>query len=130
MQDLASHFSTLAGPQSRLSTSVFTFLMNKKSYEKLSAENKKVIDSLSGRNIAEWAGQNWIDIETPGKKVMESKSKNKFYVIPTAEVEKIRAAAKPAIAKWIEEMNDKGYKGQELYDDAVAMVDKYTKKMN
>jgi TRAP-type C4-dicarboxylate transport system substrate-binding protein len=72
-QDLVSNFSELAGPQPRLGTSVFSFLMNKDSYAKLPPDLKKVIDDNSGRNIAKWAGQNWIDIEVPGKKVIASK---------------------------------------------------------
>ena len=64
--DLVSHFSSLAGPQPRLGTNVFTFLMNKASYDKLPADLQKVIDDNSGRNIAKAAGQNWVDVETPG----------------------------------------------------------------
>ena len=79
--DLVSHFSRLAGSQPRLGTNVFTFLMNKNSYEKLSAANRKVIDDNSGRNIAEMAGHNWDAIEEPGLKVVKSRKKNKFYTI-------------------------------------------------
>src|SRR5215475_8819252 len=35
MQDLTDYFTTLAPPQPRLSTAIFTFLMNKKKYESL-----------------------------------------------------------------------------------------------
>ncbi len=130
LQELVTYFSIMEGEYPRFHTGVFSFLMNKKAYAGLSADLRKVIDDNSGANIADEAGKNWVAIETPGKKVMESKDKNKFYTIPAAEVEKIRAASNAAIEKWIEEMDEKGYDGQLLYDDAVAMVDKYTKKMN
>ena len=88
---------------------------------------KRVSDGRSGRNISEWASQNWADIEAPGRKVMASKSKNKFHVIPASEVAKMREAAKPAIAQWISAMKGRGINGQVLLDDARAMVAKYTK---
>jgi TRAP-type C4-dicarboxylate transport system substrate-binding protein len=127
MQDLVSHFSILEGKQPRLNTSVFSFLMNKDSYAKLPPDLKKVIDDHSGRNISPWASQLWADSENPGRKVMASKSKNKFHVIPASEVAKMREAAKPAIAQWISAMKGRGINGQVLLDDARAMVAKYTK---
>ncbi len=126
-QDLVSNFSTLAGPQPRLSTSVFAFLMNKKAYEKLPPDMKKVIDNNSGRNIAKWAGQNWIDIEKPGRKIVASKKKNKFHVIPVAEVDKMRKASKPVFDRWFKEMKGQGIDGPALLKDARAMIDKYSK---
>ena len=49
MQDLTDYFTTLAPPQPRLSTAIFTFLMNKQKYESLPPDLKKVIDDNSGR---------------------------------------------------------------------------------
>lgn len=127
MQELASNFIQLSGDQPRMNTSVFSFLMNKKSYAKLPADLKKVIDDNSGRNIARWAGQNWADIEIPARKVMASKKKNSFLTIPPAEVAKMKEAAKPAIARWIKQMKRKGVDGEALLADARAMIAKYTK---
>jgi TRAP-type C4-dicarboxylate transport system substrate-binding protein len=127
MQDLATYFIELAGKQPRMNTSVFSFLMNKKSYDGLSAAHKKVIDNLSGRNIAEWAGQNWADIEIPAKKVMQSVSKNKFLTIPEDQVELMKAAAGPAIQRWLDDMNKKGYNGAKLLSDARKLEAKYSK---
>ena len=78
MQDLANYFTTLAPPQPRLSTAIFTFLMNKKKYESLPPDLKKVIDDNSGRNLAPFAIKTWDQIELDGEKVMHSKTKNKF----------------------------------------------------
>lgn len=127
MQELVSHFSILAGKQPRLNTSVFSFLMHKGSYRKLSPDLKKVIDAHSGRNISGWASETWARIEKPGRKVMASKSKNKFHVIPESEVAKMRAAAKPAVQQWLKQMKSRGIDGKVLLDDARALVAKYTK---
>jgi TRAP-type transport system periplasmic protein len=125
--DLVSNFSELAGDRPRLGTNVFTFLMNKKAYGKLSRELKKVIDDNSGRNIAAWAGQNWRDIEAPGLAVIKSKKKNKFFTIPPAEVAKMKAAAKPVFTRWFAEMKKNGINGEALLADARRMIAKYAK---
>ncbi len=127
MQELANHFSTLAGKQTRMNTAVFSFLMNKASYAKLPADLKKVIDDHSGRNLAKMAGQNWMKIEEAGRKVMAGKKKNQFHVIPAAEVAKLKAAAKPVIARWLKEMKAKGLDGKAILADARAMIAKYSK---
>ncbi|MEK9831877.1 MAG: C4-dicarboxylate ABC transporter substrate-binding protein, partial [Rhodospirillaceae bacterium] len=124
--DLVSHFSSLAGSQPRLGTNVFTFLMNKASYDKLPADLKKVLDDNSGRAIAAAAGQNWRDIETPGRKVVESKSKNKFYVIPADEVEKMKAAAQPVFDRWYEEVGKRGLDGPTMVIDALDLIEKHS----
>ena len=125
--DLVSHFSRLAGSQPRLGTNVFTFLMNKNSYEKLSAANRKVIDDNSGRNIAEMAGHNWDAIEEPGLKVVKSRKKNKFYTISAEEVAKIKAAAAPVYDRWFAEMKKINVDGPALLADARALIEKYSK---
>jgi TRAP-type C4-dicarboxylate transport system substrate-binding protein len=127
MQDLVSHFSELAGPQPRLGTNVFAFLMNKASYDKLPPDLKKVIDDNAGRHIAKWAGENWAAIEIPGKEVMQSKPKNKFHTIPEPEVAKMRAAAKPVFDRWIEEVKKAGVDGDALLADARALIEKHAR---
>ena len=45
--------------------------------------------------------------------------------MPPAEVAKMKAAAKPAIDRWLNQMKKKGIDGQALLDDARAMIAKY-----
>ncbi len=127
MQQLVSNFSVLAGDQPRMNTSTFAFLMNKNSYAKLPADLKKVIDNNSGRALAPIAGKNWADIENPARGVMASKKKNKFHTIPAAEVAKFKAAAKPAIDRWVAQMKKRGIDGEALLKDARAMIAKHSK---
>ena len=101
--------------------------MNKAAYDKLPPDLKKVIDDNSGRNIAKWAGENWAAIEIPGKKVVESKPKNKFHTIPPAEVAKMKTAAKPVFDRWLEEMKKIGVDGEKLLADARALIEKFAR---
>jgi TRAP-type C4-dicarboxylate transport system substrate-binding protein len=126
VHELVKFHSELAGPQPRLGTSVFLFAMNKKKYESLPPDLKKVIDEHSGRHIAAWAGQNWDEIEKPGKAAAE-KAGNQFPVMPVAEVERVRAAVKPEIDKFLKELSGSGFDANAAYAEAQALVKKYTK---
>jgi TRAP-type C4-dicarboxylate transport system substrate-binding protein len=127
MHELVSHFTMLSGDAPRLSTAVFSFLMNKKSYAKLPADLKKVIDDNSGRNIARAAGENWRAIEKPAEKLMRSKSKNKFHVLSAEESAKIKSKAGGVIERWYKEIAKKGHDGPKLLQDAYDMIAKYEK---
>lgn len=126
--ELVDHFSTLAGSQPRLGTNVFTFLMNPNSYEKLPKDLQKVIDDHSGRNIAQWAGENWEQIEEPGLAVVKSKDKNQFHTIPADEVAKMKAAAQPVFERWFAEMKKIGVDGETLLSDARSLIEKHAEK--
>lgn len=124
--ELVSHFSTLSGPQSRLGTNVFTFLMNKDTYDALPPDLRKVIDDNSGSNIARAAGENWRKVEEPGRKAVEAQAKNKFHVVPEAEVAKMKAAAEPVFQRWYAEVKKSGIDGPALVSDARALIDKHS----
>ncbi|MGE3644600.1 MAG: TRAP transporter substrate-binding protein [Beijerinckiaceae bacterium] len=126
--ELVSYYTTAAGSQPRLGTNVFVMLMNKKKYESLPADLKKVIDDHSGRNIAQWAGQNWIDIEKPGQDAVAKLKKNKFVTLSEAETVKIKTAVKPVFDKWFAEMKNIGADGPAMLKDAEAMIAKHAKK--
>jgi len=127
LEELVDHFTEFEGPRPRLNGGVFAFLMNKSSYAKLPPELKRVIDANSGRNVARWAGENWVAIEGPAKKVMASKAKNQFHVIPLAEVQKMQEAVKPVYERWFDEMRKLGIDGPALLADARALIDKHSK---
>jgi TRAP-type C4-dicarboxylate transport system substrate-binding protein len=126
IHELVKNHVELSGPQPRIGTSVFAFLMNKKRYDSLSPELKKVIDANSRRNIAARAGQTWVDVEQPGIN-MSKAAGNAFMKIPDAEVARIRAAVKPEIDKFLAELSRPGFDAAKAYADAQQMVAKYTK---
>ncbi len=126
IQELVQNHITLAGPQPRIGTSVFAYLMNRKRYEALPADLKKVIDNNSRRNIAKWAGQTWIEVEKPGMDAAKARG-NKFVTIQDAEVAKIRAAVKPEIDKFLADLSRPGFDAKKAYEDAQQMVAKYSK---
>jgi TRAP-type C4-dicarboxylate transport system substrate-binding protein len=127
MQDLVDNFTTFAGDQPRMATTVFMFLMNKKKYESLPPDLKKVIDDNSGRKLAPFAIQVWDQIDQDGLKVMHSKPKNKFVTLSPEETEKYREAVQPVFARFKEDVDKHGSDGAKVIADAKALVAKYSK---
>ena len=110
----------------RIATCVFLFAMNYNTYECLPADLKKVIDANSGRRIAEMAGRNWDEIEKPGKDAAQ-KAGNTFPVMPVAEVDRVRAAVKPEIDRFLKELAAAGFDANALYAEVQALIKKYAK---
>jgi len=127
MQELADYFTTLAPPQPRLSTAIFTFLMNKKKYESLPADLKKVIDANSGRKLAPEAIAIWDRIEVDGEKVVRSKSKNKFVSLSAAETAKFKKKVQPVFDRFVKLLDDSGANGKQILAEVEALEAKYSK---
>lgn len=127
MQDLVDQFTTFAGAQPRMGTSVFMFLMNKQKYESLPVDLKKVIDNNAGRNLAPFAIEVWDMIDEDGLKVMRSKPKNKFVTLSDQETEKYKKLVQPVFARFKAEVDKSGSDGARLISDAQALVEKYSK---
>lgn len=125
MQDLVSYFTTLAPPQPRLSTAIFTFLMNKEKYQSLPPDLRKVIDDNSGRKLAPTAIEIWDRSEIEGEQVMRSKPKNKFVQLSAEETAKFKAKVQPVFDRFIKLIDETGTDGKKLLADVEALEAKY-----
>lgn len=127
MQDLTDYFTTLAPPQTRLSTAIFTFLMNKQKYESLPPDLKKVIDDNSGPNLVDHAIKTWDFVEEEGEKVMHTKTKNKFVQLSAAETARFKQKVQPVFDRFKKLLNDGGDDGTKLIAEVEALEAKYSK---
>jgi TRAP-type C4-dicarboxylate transport system substrate-binding protein len=127
MHELTNYFTTLGPPQPRLSTAIFTLLMNKKKYESLPADLKKVIDANSGRNLAPTAIEIWDRIELAGEKVMHSKSKNKFVSLSAVETAGFKKKVQPVFDRFKKLLDESGADGAKVIADAQSLIEKYSK---
>ncbi len=103
-------------------TSAFMFLMNKAKYESLSPELKKVIDNNSGQAFSGQIGKVFLASDAEGKKLTV---KNTTNVIPASELVAWKKAGQPLVDSWVAEMNAKGHNGQQLLDNARALIAKH-----
>jgi len=99
--------------------------MNKKFYNSLPRDLKKVIDRNSGMNTARWIGKVYDKVEAGGA-AKAKKRGNKFNVLPPGEVAKMRAAAERVQQAWVADVTKKGHDGKALLAEAKALIDKYT----
>jgi TRAP-type transport system periplasmic protein len=127
MQDLTNYFTTLAPPQPRLSTAIFTFLMNKQKYESLPPDLRKVIDDNSGRKLAPFAIEVWDRIELDGAQVMRSKPKNKFVQLSDEETAKFKKKVQPVFDRFKKLLDDGGDNGAKVLAEVEALEEKYSK---
>lgn len=105
-------------------TQFFIFSMNKKSYNKLPADLKKVIDDNSGIALAGHIGVLFEQSEREGYEASQ-KEKNSFYTLSADETAKWKAAMQPVTDKWIKKTDN----GQALYDKARALISKYDEQV-
>lgn len=108
-----------------LYTTAFIFAMNKEKYESLSDELKAAIDSQSGADFSALAGKTMQDSDAPARALAEEMGNNIIDLTP-GQVAEWKAAAANVEANWIAEMNDKGFDGQALVDQARALIARHS----
>ncbi|TVT51743.1 MAG: TRAP transporter substrate-binding protein [Sedimenticola thiotaurini] len=118
-------FHTEIGGDRGIYTAMFLFAMNKKKYESLPADLKKVIDDNSGLALAKQIGKVWDEADIPGREAAKKRG-NQFNTIEGAELERWKVATQPVVDEWIKTANDQGLNGQQMYDDARMLVEKYS----
>lgn len=102
------------------SATPFYSVMNKETYNSLSDSDKEVLNGLTGMKLAEKAGSVF---DADGVKGLEL-AKNGGAEIIEITGDKLTPwveALKPISQKWIDDMNAKGYPGQEIYDRAMQL---------
>jgi TRAP-type transport system periplasmic protein len=121
--ELAPNHTGFSGDKG-LYTATFLFAMNKDAYEALPDDLKAVIDKNSGMELAKKFGKAMDDGDIRGRKIAEEAG-NKIIILDEAETEKWKLLSEKVTTDWIEEMNGKGLDGTALFNDAVALIDKY-----
>jgi len=118
-------YHTEIGGDRGVYTAMFLFAMNKDKYESLPDDLKKVIDNNSGLALAKQIGKVWDEADKPGREAARKRG-NQFNTIEGAELEKWKAATQPVVDNWIKAMNEQGKDGQTMYEDAKALVARYS----
>jgi TRAP-type C4-dicarboxylate transport system substrate-binding protein len=90
----------------------FYVIMNKKSYNKLPADLKEILDELAGEYKERFALM-WNSIDFAGKDFAAEKGV-KFIELSDAQVEKWKAATAPVIDNYVKDMVSKGYSESEV----------------
>jgi len=121
LSELVDNHTEFTGDEA-LYVATMIFAMNKDVYENLPDDLKAVIDANSGLETSVWAGRVTDEGDVPGRQAAVDAGNN-IYVLDAEETERWRETAQPVYDRWIEMMNEDGYDGQAIVDEARALVE-------
>ena len=124
VNELAKHHTEFAPEAGALYTATFIMAMNKKKYDSLPADLKKVIDANSGIETSGWLGKVQQGNDEKGRKTVDAAS---ITTLSAAQTEPFKKASSKIDDAWVKEMTGKGFDGQKLLDSAKALIKKHTK---
>ena len=123
--EIVKNHTTFSGEQG-LFTQTFAMTMNRRSYEKLPADLKKVIDANSGVETAALFGRAMDEGDRIGL-ASAKKLGNKVVTLDATETARWKAAAAVVEADWIKEVQGKNIDGAKLVAEARALIAKHSK---
>lgn len=123
--ELTKFHASAAGDYA-MTTATMILVMNKKRYDSLPADLKKVIDNNSGRETSAWIASEFKKADAVGRKAAEARG-NVIYAISDDEIAKWKKATEPVAQDWIKQMTEQGLNGQALHDEAASLVKGYSK---
>jgi TRAP-type C4-dicarboxylate transport system substrate-binding protein len=96
-------------------TTAFATMMNKKKFESLPADVRKVLVETTSKESGYWkrVGESWDRAEVPGRKTITDR-KSEIYVLPKEDRKRWREAVRGLDDKWVAEAEKRGLAGKEL----------------
>jgi TRAP-type C4-dicarboxylate transport system substrate-binding protein len=125
LQELVKHHTEFPEAVGGFYTAAFVTAMNKKRYESLPPDLRKVIDANSGVTASGWLGKTQQGNDPLGRKAATDRG-NAIYTVPLADTQEFKRKAAVVEVEWIEEMNKRGFDGKLLRDSARKLIDKHT----
>ncbi len=126
LHEMVKYHTETPDSKPALYTALFIIAMNQAKYDSLPADLKAIIDKHSGAVLSAKAGAVWDQSKAVGRKPAVDRG-NVFYTLTDAETDKFIKASAPLYEQWVEDMNKRGLPGQQMLDDARALLAKYKK---
>lgn len=109
------------GAEADFYTMTMMVVMNKKKWDSLPDNIKKIIDDTTGMAMSKEAGRIYDVTNTPMKNLCLKKGMQAIQLVP-GEKEKIEALTIPLRKEWIQEMRAKGLPGKDVLDAALRYI--------
>ena len=126
VQELTRFHSEFATEAGALYTAAFVMTMNKKRYESLAPDLKKVIDNNSGLATSGWFGKTQQSNDPVGRKTATDRG-NAITTIAPTDAQEFKRKAAVVEAEWMVDMDKRGFDGRQLRDAARALIEKHGK---
>ena len=123
LHEIAKYHIDNAPGAPKMSNSIFVVAMNQAKYDSLPPDLKKVIDANSGIEVSKMIGQAFDATTEPARKLAREAG-GTLDTLSLAEYEKWQKATESVAKDWMQEAGAKGANGQQLLDDAKAMIKK------
>jgi TRAP-type C4-dicarboxylate transport system substrate-binding protein len=120
VEELAEYHTQIGGDRSLYNT-YFIWAMNPDTYESLPDDLKAVIDANSGIETSAWAGRAMDEGDDLAETAIRERG-NTIVTLDDDVVAQLREVGNLVTERWIEEMTALGLDGEELVEDARALV--------
>lgn len=127
LTDLTSYHTGFAGDHA-LYTTPMLVAMNRDSYESLPPELRRVIDDNSGIEQAREIGRVMDEADQPVIEELRQSDGHEIITMSEEETERWREIGRQVTEDWIADMDERGYDGSKLHEDARALIDKYAEQ--
>ncbi len=126
VHELVKYHSEFAPGGEALYTTAFVMAMNRKKYESLAPDLRRIIDNNSGLETSAWLGKIQQGNDPLGRKAAVDHN-NTIYTIPATDTQEFRRKAALVEVEWMDDMNKRGFDGLKLRDGARALIEKHGK---
>ncbi|APW42666.1 TRAP transporter substrate-binding protein [Rhodoferax saidenbachensis] len=126
VQELTRFHTEFDPAMGALYTATFVMAMNKKRYESLPPDLRKVLDANSGLATSGWLGKTQQGNDPAGRKTATDRG-NTVYTVPATDAQEFKRKAALVEVEWIADMDKRGLNGQQLRDTARALIEKHGK---
>lgn len=126
LNSLVRYHVLMAGDQ-RPTTAVFMLAMNKKKYEALAPELRKLIDDTTGIDMSKKAAEVMDRFDQLGIKAAKD-SGAKLITLSAAETDKVKHAAEPVVAAWMKKLSGAGVDAKAILARSQELGEKYATK--
>ena len=123
LSELITNHTEFSGEEA-LYTATIICVMNKARYDSLPDDLKAIIDAESGMKLTVLAAEEMLAGDAPGRAVAVKNGSN-ILTLDEAEVARWKTASEPVVARWIEQVKERGIDGQNVIDKANALIHKY-----
>jgi TRAP-type C4-dicarboxylate transport system substrate-binding protein len=127
VQELTRFHSEFAAGVGAIYTAAFVMAMNKKRYESLPVDLRKVIDNNSGLAMSGWMGKTQQGNDPLGRKSATDRG-NTVYTITQTDAQEFKRKAAVVEVEWMEELGKRNLDGKALRDSARSLIEKYAKR--
>jgi TRAP-type C4-dicarboxylate transport system substrate-binding protein len=127
VQELTRFHSEFDPSVGAIYTAAFVMAMNRKRYESLPADLRKVIDNNSGLATSCWLGKTQQGNDPLGRKSATDRG-NVVTVITPVDAQEFKRKAALVEVEWIEELNKRNIDGKMLRDTARNLIAKHAQR--